>query len=103
MTVEDFTDLDRALEEADHWVAETAKNLGQGGLRRGHSSLRAVLQAVRDYLPFEEAVNLSNHLPALIRGVYLEGWNPSPQLPSPVTREAILARIEERLPRPRFI
>ncbi|MRX31709.1 DUF2267 domain-containing protein [Aminobacter sp. MDW-2] len=42
-----------------------------------HRLMRAVLQALRDWLSPEEAADLSSQLPEMIRGIYFEGWDPA--------------------------
>jgi uncharacterized protein (DUF2267 family) len=41
-----------------------------------HDCLIAVLQALRDRLPVNEAIRLGAQLPIIIRGYYYEGWRP---------------------------
>lgn len=38
--------------------------------------LKETLHAIRDFLPVDRAILLSEKLPFIIRGVYFEGWNP---------------------------
>ncbi|WP_197496500.1 DUF2267 domain-containing protein [Mycobacterium sp. 1274761.0] len=47
--------------------------------QRTHSyaALRAVLHALRDRLPVNEAAQLGAQLPMLVRGIYYTGWNPA--------------------------
>jgi uncharacterized protein (DUF2267 family) len=97
VTVRNPDILEGILHEAHHWVAETAKYVG-GSPDRAHGALRAVIQALRDSLPFEEAVKFANRLPVLLRGMYYEGWNPAQPPDSDLTREKFLARVAEKLP-----
>jgi len=39
--------------------------------------VRAVLHALRDRLPVDDAAHLASQLPELLRGVFYEGWRPS--------------------------
>ena len=36
--------------------------------------LGATLHTLRDYMPLQQAINLGNQLPMLLRGIYYEGW-----------------------------
>lgn len=65
----------QAAQQAQQWVNELADDLDWDE-RRAYHLLRCVLQALRDWLPQEEMVDLSAQLPSLIRGIYFEGWKP---------------------------
>jgi uncharacterized protein (DUF2267 family) len=87
--------LARAVDEANRWMEEAAAALPRRESEQACSALRAVLQALRDSLPFEEAVKLANRLPAIIRGMYYEGW--TPRSTPPVSRKEFLARVSGRV------
>ncbi len=89
-----MTNFNHAAQQAQQWVGELADDLTWNENRAYHL-LRCVLHAVRDWLPQEEAIDLSAQLPALIRGIYFEGWKP---LDTPVwnrTKEDFLNRIRD--------
>lgn len=65
-----------SAQQAQHWVNELAADLGWPE-NLAHRLMRAVLQALRDWLTPEEAADLSSQLPELIRGIYFEGWDPA--------------------------
>jgi uncharacterized protein (DUF2267 family) len=72
------------LESIDHtvqlthlWVNQLDARLGWADKHRSYRLLRAVLQAVRDWLPVNEAAGLGAQLPELLRGVYYEHWRPA--------------------------
>lgn len=65
----------QAAQQAQQWVNELADDL-EWTDRRAYHLLRSVLHALRDWLPEEEMADLSAQLPALIRGIYFEGWKP---------------------------
>jgi uncharacterized protein (DUF2267 family) len=64
------------LEEAREWLAELELELGTDDRAYAYRVLRAHLQAVRDRLPLEDALELSEQMPELIRSIYREGWRP---------------------------
>ena len=72
-TLPNFT---HAAEQAQQWVSELASEL-EWNERRAYRLLKAVLHAVRDWLSPQEMADLSAQLPAMIRGIFFEGWNPS--------------------------
>ncbi|MBN9075776.1 MAG: hypothetical protein BGN87_18705 [Rhizobiales bacterium 65-79] len=84
----------QAAQQAQQWVNELADDL-EWTDRRAYHLLRSVLHALRDWLPEEEMADLSAQLPALIRGIYFEGWKP---LETPVwnrKKEDFIKRIQE--------
>jgi len=72
------------LESIDHtvqlthiWINDLDTRLGWDDKHRSYRLLRTVLQAVRDWLPVNDAVKLGAQLPTLLRGVYYEHWRPA--------------------------
>lgn len=87
--------IDKAVEKTYEWIRDLRWELGDGASRQeGLSILRTVLQAVRDRLTVDEAVEFASQLPQLLRGMYFEGWDPS-QTPVKFDREQFLMRIEK--------
>lgn len=84
----------QAAQQAQHWVNELAGDLNWDE-RRSYHLLRCVLHALRDWLPQQEMADLSAQLPALIRGIYFEGWKP---LETPVwdrKKDEFIARVQK--------
>ncbi|WP_432283775.1 DUF2267 domain-containing protein [Aminobacter sp. BA135] len=65
-----------SAQQAQQWVNELAADLGWPE-NLSHRLMRAVLQALRDWLSPEEAADFSSQLPEMIRGIYFEGWDPA--------------------------
>ena len=59
------------------WVVELSRLLDWDDRQRAWRLLRATLQALRDWLEVNEAVQLGAQLPTMIRGLYYEGWHPA--------------------------
>lgn len=69
--------LQHSVEQARHWIDETATELGEDDRRAAFRALRAVLHVLRDRTTVEEAAQLASQLPELIRGVFYENWTPA--------------------------
>jgi uncharacterized protein (DUF2267 family) len=68
--------FDHAVLQANVWVKDMMRELGTSEPQKALRALRAGLQALRDRLAVDEAVQLSAQLPLLIRGLFFEGWVP---------------------------
>jgi uncharacterized protein (DUF2267 family) len=69
--------FDRTLQKTHAWLGGINREMGWKDHEKGYVALRAVLHALRDRLPPDEAVDLAAQLPMLIRGFYYEGWHPA--------------------------
>jgi uncharacterized protein (DUF2267 family) len=92
-----------AFENAQHtaniWVSEVANELGDAADKhRAYHALRAVLHALRDRLPVEEAADLSAQLPMLVRGFYFDGWRPAHKPLRERSREQFLGHVASAFP-----
>ena len=67
--------FDTTLQKTQVWMNDLMAELGwENQPHKAYMVLRTVLQALRDRLTVEEAVQLGAQLPMLIRGFYYEGW-----------------------------
>ena len=89
------------LESIDHtvqlthiWINDLDARLGWENKHRSYGLLRTVLQAVRDWLPVNEAAGLGAQLPELIRGIYYEHWRPAATPVKQRHRADFVARID---------
>ena len=78
--------LDSTIQKTHEWLKEITDRLGFPNEKAGFAALRAVLHALRDRLPQENAAELGAQLPMVIRGMYYEGWAPQRE-PSRVRRQ----------------
>ena len=90
------------LESIDHtvqlthiWINDLDSRLGWEDKHRSYRLLRTVLQALRDWLPVNEAVDLGAQLPELLRGVYYEHWRPNATPVKHRKKAEFLARIAD--------
>jgi uncharacterized protein (DUF2267 family) len=68
--------IDRTLSQSREWLAELSRQLDTEDPDELGSTLRSVLHALRDRLPVIASVRFGAQLPALLRGIYYEGWQP---------------------------
>ncbi|MEM7314238.1 MAG: DUF2267 domain-containing protein [Planctomycetota bacterium] len=67
----------QTLEKTNNWLDEIMELLDWSDRRKAYKALRVVLHTLRDRLTTEEVTDLASQMPMLIRGMYLEGWNPN--------------------------
>src|SRR5205807_535474 len=93
--------LDSTYHKTQEWIGQLAEN---SHLEKGdaYKALRAVLLALRDRLPIQEAVHFGGQLLRLIRGLYYDGWKPS-ETPIKLSREQFLEAIKEKIVTDRFM
>src|SRR6516165_2885986 len=87
-------DLNASVRATEDWIDDLMRRLGWHDRERIYLALLAALHALRDCLPRDEAVYVGAHLPALLRGLYYEGWHPGGR-GSAKSRSAFLERIHD--------
>jgi len=87
--------FDATIEKTNIWLKEIMKEMGTDDRHRAYLALSAVLHALRDRLPADEAIHLGAQLPMLIRGLFYEGWDPGCQ-PIKHDRDSFLQYIRNR-------
>lgn len=65
------------IEKTNQWLRELADRLKWDDPRRVYRALRTTLHLLRDRLPINEAVDLAQEFPLMIKGLYFENWKPS--------------------------
>ena len=86
--------LDHTVQLTHRWINELDDRLGWSNKPRCYRLLKAVLHAVRDWLPPNEGADLAAQLPTLLRGVYYEQWRPAAVPVKHRTKADLLARVE---------
>lgn len=98
MSVKAITNLEHAIHVTNEWLRELAELGDIETEGHAYSALRAVLHAVRDRLPVDEAAHLAAQLPLIVRGVYYEGWHPAGCPRRDESPEQFLNQIAAELP-----
>ncbi|MEM8830944.1 MAG: DUF2267 domain-containing protein [Cyanobacteria bacterium P01_G01_bin.19] len=60
--------------------------------------VKAVLHALRDRIPLEEAAQLGSQLPVLLTGFYYQGWKPAATPTKERSIDTFLAKVKNNLP-----
>lgn len=88
--------IDETVQHTTTWVSEVCAELGDPSRLHGWAALRGVLQHLRELLGDDEAAHLAAQLPMLIRGLFYEGYDPSPILRPERDLESFLRAVEAR-------
>lgn len=78
------------------WLKDVARELHTEDRHRAYAALRAVLHALRDCMPIEEAVKFSGQMPLILKGVFFDGWK-ARRKPERLSRVEFYGRVRERL------
>ena len=95
MSAAGLESIDHTVQLTHIWINELDSRLGWENKHRSYRLLRTVLQALRDWLPVDEAVGLGAQLPELLRGVYYEHWRPNRTPVKHRNKAEFLARIAD--------
>jgi uncharacterized protein (DUF2267 family) len=87
--------IDHTVQLTHQWISELDQRLGWEDKHRSFRLLRTVLQALRDWLPVNEAASFGAQLPELLRGVYYEHWRPAATPVKPRHKADFIARIAD--------
>lgn len=87
--------IDESVQQANIWINAVDVGTGWENKQRAYRLLRTVLHVLRDHLSVDEAAQLAAQMPALIRGIYYEGWNPSKTPVKLRTPAAFIERVQK--------
>ena len=89
--------LAAAGSETQDWIDDLVRRLDWQSREKTLDALIAAFHALRDGLPWDEAVQVGAFLPLILRGFYYEGWHPTARSLPLTTRETFLERIHDAL------
>lgn len=87
------SNINASVQKTYEWLASVEHELHDDNRQAAYHALRSVMHALRDRLPAEEATQLAAGLPALLRGIYYEGWSPANK-PVKLNKQEFLNRIQ---------
>jgi uncharacterized protein (DUF2267 family) len=85
--------LEQSLRDTQGWIHSVALRLNARNENLALNSLKATLHAVRGQLDRDGVIELGSRLPALLRGLYYDGWEPEDTDPAQ-SRKAFLGRVQ---------
>lgn len=85
--------IEHTVQLTHQWINDLDSRLGWDNKHRSYRLLRSTLQALRDWLPINEAASLGAQLPELLRGVYYEHWRPGTTPVKHRHRDDFVARV----------
>lgn len=95
MSTSGLKSIDETVHLSHLWLNDLLAQTGWADKQRAYRLLRATLQALRDHLTINEAVDLGAQLPQLIRGIYYEGWKPAGTPTKERSKAAFIASVQE--------
>jgi uncharacterized protein (DUF2267 family) len=78
----------------EEWIDDLMRRLGWRDRSKVYLVVLATLHALRDAVARDEAIYIGAQFPALLRGLYYEGWHPGAR-PAARSRTAFLERIHD--------
>ena len=94
MSAAGLESIEHTVHVTHTWINELDELLGWSNKSRSYRLLRSVLQALRDWLPVNEAADFAAQLPNLLRGVYYEQWRPATTPVKPRSKSDFLGRMD---------
>jgi uncharacterized protein (DUF2267 family) len=93
-TVPEIEQLSIAVNATEEWIDDLMRRLGWRDRSKVYLVVLATLHALRDAVARDEAIYIGAQFPALLRGLYYEGWHPGAR-PAARSRTAFLERIHD--------
>ena len=95
MSVTGLEGLDHTVQLTHIWINDLDERLGWNDKSRTYRLLKAVLHALRDWLPVNEMADFAAQLPGLLRGAYYEQWRPATTPVKKRSKADFVARVQE--------
>ncbi|MGB9937026.1 MAG: DUF2267 domain-containing protein [Methanobacterium sp.] len=93
-----FRSIDKSTQKTKEWLHEFEEEVGWEDDNTAYITFRSVIQTLRDRLPVEEAVDLADELPMVMKGMYYEGYRASGKPEKIKNREDFFKKVQEKSP-----
>jgi uncharacterized protein (DUF2267 family) len=90
-------DVEFASQQYQGWLSALKEKASLVTHNQSQAMMRAVMHELRHSLDMRSILVIANALPALPRGIFVEGWLADDVPESPATAEAFLARVVKAL------
>ena len=90
-------DVERASEMHLEWCQELAKRMGVVTTHQSGPQMRAVMHELRSAISPEAVLRIANALPALERGIFIEGWSLDDEIWTVTNADEFSDRVYERV------
>ncbi|MGF7119141.1 DUF2267 domain-containing protein [Methanobacterium oryzae] len=94
-----FSNIDKSTQKTKEWLHEVQDELGWEDENMVYIAFRAVIQTLRDRLPVEEAIELGDELPMVMKGLYYEGYTPKHKPEKIKNRTEFFQKVQQKSPR----
>ncbi len=94
-----FSNIDKSTQKTKEWLHEVQDELGWEDENMVYIAFRAVIQTLRDRLPVEEAIELADELPMVMKGLYYEGYTPKHKPEKIKNRTEFFEKVQQKSPR----
>lgn len=89
--------FDRTLDTTHQFINDVSEEIKIDDKNITFIGIKAVLHALRDRIPLEEAAQLASHFPVLLAGFYYQGWKPAATPTKERSVDAFLEKVRGNL------
>lgn len=90
--------FDRTLEKTHQFINDVSEAINIDDKHVTFIGIKAVLHALRDRIPLEEAAQLGSQFPILLAGFYYQGWKPAATPTKERSVTAFIDKVRQNLP-----
>jgi len=95
MSATGLATFDDTIHITNIWLKELMERLDTDNRKDAYRALRVTMKALRDRIPNTEVIQLSAQLPMLVRGFFLEGWQPKKAPTDSKTQDEFIAGLSK--------